>query len=203
MDALLDKLTHELDSEANSIMTRITQIIDLLNHETFDQALRQDLIEILEPYIAKNWEHEHRERDLHEQVTELRQQLRESVQIADWDSPPTGRTQTALEAAQSRQIETLIERVMVLETKVVESEPKLQTIEATLIRVSSTNWELGYKCRDLSGEVAELQEQLRRSIAVEDLGTQALKPKTALERVLEKKIEGLARKTGRSRTKTM
>ncbi|RYP12928.1 hypothetical protein DL765_007098 [Monosporascus sp. GIB2] len=205
MDALLENFTHDLDAESNKIMTRINQIIDLLNYDAFDEALSQDLVEILGPYIAKNWEHEQREMDLHEQVRLLRQQLRESMRLEDWDSPAAGRTRTALEAAQTREIETLREQITVLEARVVELEaqPWMQKVTGKWIEVSSANWELMYKCRDLSGEVSGLHEQLRQSVAVEDLRGPGLKPKTALERVLEKKVDGLVKKTGRPRTKTM
>ncbi|KAK3934029.1 hypothetical protein QBC46DRAFT_90889 [Diplogelasinospora grovesii] len=181
MDEPIERGIPELDDQANRIVALIVKIIELLS---------VDIRHLLKDDISRMWECEYRCTDLTEQVWKLKKQLRESIPLEHWLNPPP-QIRNALEAGQDRRIEELRDRIVELETKIRELEAKFQPMSEKLIRVMSHNWELGYKCKDLSGDLWRLKGQLRTSIALGDLAAPPLKPKTALERALEKKIDEL------------
>lgn len=74
-------------------------------------------------------------------------------------------------------------------------------------RPAAGNWELRWRCRDLQEQVTRLAMQLRDSVSLGDVDRPPWKPKTALERSLEKKILELEEKIhnpkGRGRSSTI
>jgi hypothetical protein len=134
-------------------------------------------------------------RDLGEEVTRLRVHLSQSVSLRDWASPPP-RLETSLEAADKERISLDLLRARLRE----ESE--------ALERARSRNWELEYRCRDLSDEVGMLKAKLRKSVPMDNVAEHVTNPKTAMEKALEEKIEQLEKAAAvipvqRRRTRTM
>ncbi|RYP74216.1 hypothetical protein DL771_003149 [Monosporascus sp. 5C6A] len=182
-DRLLDTVVHELDAQSNKIVQLIMKLIEILNI---------DIFVLLKDEISAKWECTYKCRDLSEQVWRLKKQLRESIPLTDWIDPPA-KIESALEAAHDGQIKESKDRIKELELRIEGLELQLRSLRARLMRTLTQNWELRYKCRDLSEDVWRLKAQLRRSVAL-SRSREALpwkKPKTALERALEKRIEEL------------
>ena len=165
MDVSVETFLPELDERANRILQLIKRIIELLS---------VDILVLLKDEISAKWESDYRCRDLSEQVTKLKKELREI------------RT-----AAQDEEIKASKVRMRELEARIEQLESRPQDRDQKLIDALSKNWELGYRCKDLSGDVWRLKQQLRRRIALGDVESLPFKPKTALERALEKRIDEL------------
>lgn len=174
MDASVETFLPELDERATRILQLIRRIIELLS---------VDVLVLLKDEISAKWESDYRCRDLSEQVTKLKKELRE-IRLGSVAN---------MEAAHDDEIRALEARIGELEARIVEleSEPRRVTDKERLTKALSKNWELGYQCRDLSGEVWRLKQQLRRRIALGDMESLPFKPKTGLERALQKRIDEL------------
>ncbi|KAI8623276.1 hypothetical protein F5Y19DRAFT_468645 [Xylariaceae sp. FL1651] len=168
MDVSVETFLPELDERANRILELIKRIIELLS---------VDILVLLKDEISAKWESDYRCRDLSEQVTKLKKELRE--------------IRSAAEAAQDDKIKALKVRIRELEARIEELESQPRDADEKLIEALSKNWELGYRCRDLSGDVWRLKQQLRRRIALGDVESLSFNPKTALERALENRIDEL------------
>jgi len=170
MDASMETCLPELDERAARILQLIKRILELLS---------VDVLVFFRDEMAAKWETDYRCRDLSEEVTKLKKQMR------------------AVEAGHDSgaEIKALKDRIRELEARVEELEhaPQLRHVEEKkkLTEAQSKNWELGYRCKDLSGDVSRLKQQLRRRIALGDVECLPFKPKTALERALEKRIDEL------------
>jgi len=174
MDASVETFLPELDERASRILQLVKRIIELLS---------VDILVLLKDEISAKWESDYRCRDLSEQVTKLKTELRGI------------RSGSAAEVAQDDGIKGLTARIRELEARIeeleVESKPR-DADKKKLAETLSKNWELGYQCRDLSGDVWRLKQQLRRRIALGDVESLPFgRPKTALERALEKRIAEL------------
>ncbi|KLU86523.1 hypothetical protein MAPG_05535 [Magnaporthiopsis poae ATCC 64411] len=143
------------------------------------------LMALLKRDRSMMWEQDYRIRDLEEEVKRLKAALRDSIPLADRVDPPL-KPRTALERFYER-------RVKVAERRVADLLPE--------------NWELQWRCRDLQEQVKRLGMQLRDSVSFGDVDRPPWKPKTALERSLEKKILELEGKIhnpkGRGRSSTI
>ncbi|KAK3689562.1 hypothetical protein B0T22DRAFT_461784 [Podospora appendiculata] len=179
----------DLEAQANEILGLLSKLL-----ETADQD------------VSRNWNLEHELLDLLEGIGRLKKQLRESVTLSDWENPPW-KSRTALEATYERRINELKDKVKSLEAEVRALRERLETMQGRLDREISKNWALGYDCRDLAGKIWRLEAQLRNSITLGDLEKPPRKPKTALERALERRVRELegrvARPHGKPRSRTM
>ncbi|KAK0708681.1 hypothetical protein B0H67DRAFT_544563 [Lasiosphaeris hirsuta] len=182
MDKALEDVISELDDQANRVVALVVKLIRLLS---------VDLRELLKDEISKQWECDYKCRDLGEQVAWLKKQLRESISLASLEHPTPTKVKSALETAQENRIKELEILFRDAKGRIMELETRIRELDGRLIHVLSHNWELAYKCRDLSGDIWRYKGQLRVSIALGDLEAPPLKPKTALERALEKKIDEL------------
>ncbi|KAH6843222.1 hypothetical protein B0I37DRAFT_357205 [Chaetomium sp. MPI-CAGE-AT-0009] len=161
--------------------------------------LMQELLDRLRANASDDWERLYECRDLRGENGRLKERLDNSIPLEDWGKPPL-KLRTALEADKEDLIPKLAQEIKNLHRRHRDMAERLQ--DAT-----SKNWELDYKCRDLTGDVWRLKGQLRNSVMTEDSQIPALKPKTALENALEKEIrrlkEGDKQMPGRSRSRSM
>jgi hypothetical protein len=159
----------------------------------------QELLDRLAANASDDWERRYECMDLRKDNGRLKERLDNSIPLDDWGKPPL-RLRTALEADREDLVPKLTQEVKDLQRRHRDMAERLQ--DAT-----SKNWELDYKCKDLTGVVWRLKGQLRNSIMTEDSQMPSLKPKTALENALEKEIqrlkEGDRQMTGRSRSRSM
>lgn len=143
------------------------------------------LMALLNQEMSTAWEENYRIRDLTEEVQRLRDALRDTVSYADRADPPL-KPRTALEAMNERRV---------------------KVAEGHVSDLLSENWELNWRCRDLQERVRRLETQLRNSVSLSDAQRPPWKPKTALERALEKRILELERQIhnpkGRERSSTV
>ena len=171
MDASMETFLPELDERATRILQLIKRILELLS---------VDVLVFLKDEMAAKWETDYRCRDLGEQITKLKKGMREMHDSG-----------VEIKALKDR-IGELEDRIGELEARIRELESQLRRVaEKKLVEALSKNWELGYRCKDLSGDVYRLKQQLRRRIALGDVESLPFKPKTGLERALQKRIDEL------------
>ncbi len=143
------------------------------------------LMDLLNQDRSLAWEQSYRIRDLTEEVQRLKDALSDSIPLVDRANPPF-KPRTALEVAY---------------------EWREKGLERHLAERLRENWELQYRCKDLQEHVWRLDMQLRDSVSLGDVERPPWKPKTALERALEKKIlelDGRIRNPkGRGRSNTI
>ncbi|KAK0703667.1 hypothetical protein B0T26DRAFT_757185 [Lasiosphaeria miniovina] len=144
---------------------------------------------IISRSISKSWEQEYRCKDLADEISRLKRQLRDSVPLGSRDGSSEAPV-TALEAS-------LGERIIYLETR-------LARVVERLGDEISRNWELEYRCKDLNENVLRLKTELRDCVRQSDVASPRLNPRAALERSLEDRImlEGGVGQT-RARSKSM
>ena len=161
--------------------------------------LMQELLDRLAANASDDWERLYECMDLRKDNGRLKERLDNSIPLDDWGKPPL-KLRTALEADTEDLVPKLTQEVKDLHRRHRDMAERLQN-------ATSKNWELDYKCRDLTGDVWRLKGQLRNSVMAEDSQMPSLKPKTALESALEKEIKRLKagdrQMTGRSRSRSM
>lgn len=138
--------------------------------------------------ISWDWEREYRCNDLAEKVQRLEEQLSDVVMpYGNWPDPSS----TAPDAARKQGNEVLI-------IEISDLQQEKRNLETQIKSLQSRNWELEYKCSDLTEEVGRLRTQLRRSIPLDNVPQVSTQPETALERALQtrvRKSEGVVRPT--------
>ncbi|KAK3291345.1 uncharacterized protein B0H64DRAFT_46331 [Chaetomium fimeti] len=161
--------------------------------------LMQELLDRLAANASDDWERLYECKDLRDENGRLKERLDNSIPLDDWGKPPF-KLRTALEADKEDLVPKLTAEIKNLHKRHRDMAERLQN-------ATSKNWELNYKCRDLTGDVWRLKGQLRSSVMTEDSQMPSLKPKTALENALEKEIrrlkEGDKQLAGRSRSRSM
>ncbi|RYP74369.1 hypothetical protein DL771_003036 [Monosporascus sp. 5C6A] len=187
-DRLLDEAEAEINAKSNHILLLLSRLLELLSQES-----------------SKAWEREYHCIDLTEAASRMRDQLRDSIPLGDRANPPR-KPRSALEVVYENSARARDEDLRYLRQRIRNLEAELKTLEKRLVEEMSKNWELDYRWRDMREEVWRLKLQLRSSISLVDAGHPPWKPKTGLERALEKKIvelEGRARHPkGRTRSNT-
>ncbi|KAK0647016.1 hypothetical protein B0T16DRAFT_458882 [Cercophora newfieldiana] len=177
------EICNSLQDGANRILKRMQELLDRMAADASDE-----------------WERAYECRDLRGENGRLKERLDNSIPLDDWGKLPGAKLRTALEADQ----EDLAPK---LQAQVKDLQKRHHNMAERLQDAMSKNWELDYKCRDLSGDISRLKGQLRNSVMSEDSQMPSLKPKTALETDLEKEIrrlkEGNKQAAGRSRSRSM
>jgi hypothetical protein len=177
-------------STCNSIQRESNRILKLM----------QELLDHLAADASDDWERLYECKDLRNENGRLKERLDNSIPLDEWGKLPASKLRTALEADEEDEISKSKAEIKNLHKRHRAMAQRLQ--DAT-----SKNWELGYKCRDLTDDVSRLKGQLRDSVMTEDSQLPSLKPKTALEKALEQEICRLKEKdkpmAGRSRARSL
>lgn len=183
-------------NENGAMQTLVDEIILLLSL----------LISLLGEATSEAWEREYECADLREQVSRMRNQLRDSIPLGD-GLTPLRKPQSAWEIECENAARAQDAKILDMRGKVRDLEAELAALLARLREEMAKNWELTYRCDDMREEVWRLNVQLRNSISMVDAERPPWIPKTALERALEGKIIDLENRIrhpkGRGRSNTM
>ncbi|KAK4186015.1 hypothetical protein QBC35DRAFT_502443 [Podospora australis] len=129
-------------------------------------ALLSKLEQAASAITSLAWEREWERNDLLEDVQSLRQIIRETVARSSHNALPSG-AKGVIEAG---------------------IQEKMQDLETALKMEKSKSWELEEQCKDMGEDIGMLERQLRNSIAVGDVKSPPVLPRTALEKALQDRI---------------
>ncbi|KAK5652114.1 hypothetical protein OQA88_10756 [Cercophora sp. LCS_1] len=192
------------DDEFDELVWTETKLMQTLVDEIV--VLLSLLLGLLGDAASEAWERQYECADLREEVSRMRSQLRDSIPLGD-GAAQLHKPRSAWDVDCENAARAQDGKIADLRRKVRDLEAELAALFARLKGELAKNWQLTYRCDDMREEVWRLNMQMRNSVSVVDVDYPPWKPKSALERVLERKIVDLEDRIrhpkGRGRSNSM